>query len=162
MQRGFVNGNRIRLKAVTTAQFALAWPLLISNTYHCTAGDSHCSTHCSTVLHPFLTRNSYLLCPLFTTLKPIAHPLLLQRYRCSSQRFWKQYLPIGVLTYCTAQDTHPPFVTTWAICCSRLKTQQHQEQQDSMGVNDNFRLEEELFGSEGRRESMREWSCDMS
>ena len=29
-----------------------------------------------------------------------------------------------------------------------------------MDINDKFRLEEELFGSEGRRESKGEWSCD--
>ena len=30
-----------------------------------------------------------------------------------------------------------------------------------MEVNDNFRLEDELFGSESRRASAREWSCQM-
>ena len=30
-----------------------------------------------------------------------------------------------------------------------------------MDVNNDFRLEEELFGSEGGRESAREWSSDM-
>ena len=29
-----------------------------------------------------------------------------------------------------------------------------------MDVNGNFRLEEELFGSEGGRESVGEWSCE--
>ena len=53
-----------------------AWPLLISNTYRCTAGDSHCSTRCSAILHPFLMSDSHLLHPCFTTFKPVAHPLL--------------------------------------------------------------------------------------
>ena len=29
-----------------------------------------------------------------------------------------------------------------------------------MNVNDDFPLEEELFGSESRRESAGEWTCD--
>ena len=51
-----------------------AWPLLISNTYRCTAGDSRCSTHCSAVLHPFLMSNSHLLHLFFITFEPVAHP----------------------------------------------------------------------------------------
>ena len=54
----------------------LAWPLLLSNTYRCTAGDSRCFTRCSAVLKTFLMSNSHPLCPLFTTFKPVAHPLL--------------------------------------------------------------------------------------
>ena len=54
----------------------LAWPLLISNTYRCTAGDSRCSTHCSPILQPFLMSNSHPLRPLFTTFEPFAHPFL--------------------------------------------------------------------------------------
>ena len=52
------------------------WPLLISNTYRCTAGDSHCPTHCSAVLHPFLMSNSHPLHPSFMPFEPVAHPLL--------------------------------------------------------------------------------------
>ena len=73
---GFVNKNGIPLEPVTTAQFAPAWPLLISNTYRCTAGDNRCSTRCSAVLHPFLMSNSHLLHPFSTTFGPVAHPLL--------------------------------------------------------------------------------------
>ena len=65
----------IPLEPVTTAQFAPAWPLLISNTYRCTAGDSRCSTRCSPVLHPFLMTNSHPLHPFFTPFEPVAHPL---------------------------------------------------------------------------------------
>ena len=73
---GFVNGNGIPLETVTTAQFALAWPLLISNTYRCTASDSRCSTHYSAILHPFLMSNSHPLDLFFTPFEPVAHPLL--------------------------------------------------------------------------------------
>ena len=52
------------------------WPLLLSNAYHCTTGDSRCSTHCSTVLHLFLMSNSHPLRPLFTMFEPVAHQLL--------------------------------------------------------------------------------------
>ena len=72
----FVNKNGIPLEPVTIAQFAPAWPLLISNTYHCTVGDSRCSTRCSAILHPFLMSNSHPLHPFFTTFEPVAHPLL--------------------------------------------------------------------------------------
>ena len=68
------NRNGIPLEPVTTAQFAPTWPLLISNTYRCTASDSRCSTRCSAVLHLFLMSNSH---PFFMTFKPVAHPLLL-------------------------------------------------------------------------------------
>ena len=64
------------MEPVTTAQFAPAWPLLISNGYRCTAGDSRCSTRCSPVLHPFLMSNSHPLHPFFTSFKPFAHSLL--------------------------------------------------------------------------------------
>ena len=53
-----------------------AWPLLISNTYRCIAGDSCCSTRCSAVLQPFLISNSHPLHPFFTTFEPVAHLLL--------------------------------------------------------------------------------------
>ena len=51
------------------------WPLLISNTYRCTGGDSRCSTLCSPVLHPFLMSNSHTLHPFFMSFEPVAHPL---------------------------------------------------------------------------------------
>ena len=65
----------IPLEPVTTAQFAPAWPFLISNTYRCTAGDSRCSSHCSPLLHPFLMTNSHPLHPFFTPFEPVAHLL---------------------------------------------------------------------------------------
>ena len=68
-------GTGIPLEPVTTAQFAQAWPLLISNTYRCTAGDSRCSTRCSLVLHPFLMTNSHPLHLFFMPFEPIAHLL---------------------------------------------------------------------------------------
>ena len=137
------------LEPVTTAQFVPTWLLLISNTYRCIGGDSRCSTRCSPVLHPFLMSNSHPLHPFFTSFAPVAHPL---------QAVVVATVPLFFPTVSEAVHSdwsvhllrgpeRPP--TIWKTSSNLLLPAANaaiKDQQHSMDVNDDLRVEEDMSG----------------
>ena len=129
------------------------WPLLIYNSCCCAANDSHCSNHCSAVLHPFLMSNSHPLHPLFTQFELVVRSLLpvvqgtipLLYPTVFEAMHFNRSLHVHVHISCIPT---PP-----TIFNSDWRQLQEQQRQDRMDADDAICLVEDLWELQSNGES---------